>query len=212
MPRRELLTDSQRRWLDAHASDERAHGLDGLAGSQIERSVVADGSHAVAAPWDAAFFTNESFNQGAVMKSGLASNHIPYPTSHMEGLFSGLRAEIEPLRGFVRKRTVEITVPINGMTHTRMLDTVSLLFARYDPALALFLGYPTRRLSVTLIKAAADASAAVARLAQNPPAAERQECTACCERIQSGIADWRLSVDLKRAEHDLDVGAPETVH
>lgn len=146
------------------------------------------------------------------MKSGLAGDHIPYPTSHMEGLFPALCAEIECLRGLVRQRAVEITVPMYGMTHTRMLDTVSLLFVRYDPALALFLGYPTRRLSATLIKAATDASAAVAWLAQNPPATEQQEYTACCERIQSGIADWRLSVDLKRAEHDLDVGEPETVH
>jgi hypothetical protein len=74
---------------------------------------------AVAAPWDAAFFTDESFDQGAVMKSGLAGDHIPYPTSHMEGLFSGLCAEIEHFREFVRKRTVEITVPMNGMTHCR---------------------------------------------------------------------------------------------
>jgi hypothetical protein len=27
-----------------------------------------------------------------------------------------------------------------------------------------------------------------------------------------GIADWRLSVNLKRAEHDLDLMSPEVVH
>jgi hypothetical protein len=100
---------------------------------------------------------------------------------------------------------------MNGMTHSRMLDIVSVMFARYDPALALFLAYPTKRLSATLIKAAADASTAVAWLAQNPPS-EQEAYAKCCERIQSGIADWRLSVDLKRAEHDLDIGLPETLH
>jgi hypothetical protein len=146
------------------------------------------------------------------MKSAVAGDPIPYPTPYMEGLFAGLCAEIHRLRGLVGQRTIEITVPMNGMTHSHMLDIVSVMFGRYDPALALFLAYPTKRLSATLIKAAADASTAMAWLAQNPPAETHQEYAACCERIQSGISDWRLSVDLKRAEHDLDIGPPETAH
>ena len=91
------------------------------------------------------------------------------------------------------------------------------MFVAADPALSLFLAYPTWRLSAALIKAAADATAAVAWLAQNPPTDAEiphlaQEYMACSERIQAGIADWRLSVDLKRVEHDLDCGPAETVH
>ena len=91
---------------------------------------------------------------------------------------------------------------MNGMTHERMFETVSGMFAHNESALAFFLAYPTRRLSLSLIKAAADATAAVAWLAQNPPmdsglAQPDREYESCCVRIQTDIADWRLSVDLK---------------
>ena len=144
-------------------------------------------------------------------------NSLPYPTPYMEGLFPRLCAELDQLRRMLRDRAAEITVPMEGMTHAIMLETVNAMFINSDPALALFLAHPTRRLSIALIKAAADATAAVAWLAQNPPTSSAisnldEEYAACCARIQTGISDWRLSVDLKRAEHDLDVAPPETVH
>jgi len=121
------------------------------------------------------------------------------------------------MRQLLGDRAIVVTVPMNDMSHARMLDTVDEMFVAADPALSLFLAYPTRRLSSALIKAAADAATAVAWPAQNPPSNSEiphldQEYEVCCERIQSGIADWRLSVDLKRVWHDLDVGLPETVH
>jgi hypothetical protein len=147
----------------------------------------------------------------------LSTDSLPYPTVHMEGLFTRLRAELKQLRQLIGQRTISITMPMNGMTHERMFETVSGMFVNNDSALAFFLAYPTRRLSSVLLKAAADATAAVAWLAQNPPmdsgiAQPDKEYEACCERMQTDIADWRLSVDLKRAWLDLDVGAPETVH
>ena len=145
------------------------------------------------------------------------TDHIPYPTVHMEGLFPRLCAELDQLGELLGEGPFDITVPMGNMTHTRMLATVGAMFVSNHAALALFLAYPTKRLSMALIKAAADAATAVAWFAQNPPTSSalpclEQEYGACCERIQSGIADWRLSVDLKRVEHDLDVGPPETVH
>ena len=151
------------------------------------------------------------------MNPSFRTDHIPYPTAHMEGLFPRLCAELDQLRQLLGESAAQATRLADGMTHTRMLATARAMFVGNHAVLALFLAYPTRRLSVALTKAAADASTAVAWLAQNPPASPAlpcpgQEYAACCERIQSGIADWRLSVDLKRAEHDLDVGPPETVH
>lgn len=142
---------------------------------------------------------------------------LPYPTPHLEGLFARLRREIDRIGQLLGERAVVITVPMNGITHTRMLSAAHEMFVRADPALAFFLAYPTRRLSSALIKAAADAATAIAWLAQNPPSDSEmphldQEYGACCERIQSGIRDWRLSVDLKRAECDLDQGPAETIN
>jgi len=120
------------------------------------------------------------------------------------------------MRQLLGERVIQVTVPMDGMTHARMLEAVKVMFVTADPALSLFLGYPTRRLSAALIKGSADAATAVAWLAQNPPSDSvtvlSQEYAACCERIQSGIGDWRLSVDLKRAEFDLEFGPAETVH
>jgi len=147
----------------------------------------------------------------------LSTDSLPYPTPHMEGLFTRLRAELKHVRQLLGERSISITTPMNGMTHEHMFETVSGMFAHNEFALVFFLAYPTRRLSLVLIKAAADATAAVAWLAQNPPmdlriAQPDKEYEACCVRMQTDIADWRLSVDLKRAWLDLDVGAPETVH
>ena len=135
----------------------------------------------------------------------------------MEGLFPRLFAEIEQLRGLIGGRVVALTVPMGDMTHSRMMEIVKKMFVSNHFALALFLMYPTRRMSAVLTKAAADTTAAIAWLAQNPPTNPAkpyfdQQYVACCERIQAGIADWRLSVDLKRAEYDLDLKPPETVH
>jgi hypothetical protein len=131
----------------------------------------------------------------------LSTDSLPYPTPHMEGLFTRLRAELKQLRQLLGQRTISITVPMDGMNHERMFETVSGMFAHNESALAFFLAYPTRRLSLVLIKAAADATAAVAWLAQNPPMDSGleqpdKEYEACCERMQTDIADWRLSVDL----------------
>jgi hypothetical protein len=146
-----------------------------------------------------------------------ATDHLPYPTPQMEGLFPRLCSELTLLRQLLGTEPVELTVPMGNLTHPRMLETVREMFFAAVPALSLFLAHPTRRLSVVLIKAAAEATAAVAWLAQNPPTSHGiphvgEEYAACCERIQSGIADWRLSVELKCAWHDLDVGPAETVH
>lgn len=146
-----------------------------------------------------------------------STDHLPHPTPHMQGLFSRLRAEIALLRQLIRHQAITISVPMNGMTHERMFETVGESFNHNESALAFFLAYPTHRLSLVLIKAAADASTAVAWLAQNPPmglglAQPDKEYEAGCVRIQGGVADWRLSVDLKRAEYNLDVGTAETVH
>jgi hypothetical protein len=135
----------------------------------------------------------------------------------MEGLFARLRTELVQLRQLLSDRVIDITVPMGAMTHARMLETLNDMFVSNEPALALFLAYPTRRLWSPLIKAAADAATAVAWLAQNPPTdstvtALTRDYAACCERLQSGIADWRLSVDLKRVEYDLDLGPREMVH
>jgi hypothetical protein len=147
----------------------------------------------------------------------LTTDRIPYPTPHLQGLFARLCRELERMRQLLGKRAIQVTVPMRGMTHARMLRTVHVMFDTADPALSLFLKYPTLRLALVLTQGAAEASTAVARLAQNPPSDSEsphlaQEYAACCERIQSGIADWRLSVDLKRAEYDLDLGPVETVH
>jgi len=116
----------------------------------------------------------------------------------------------------VRSASDALPAP-EGYTHARVIaDTESLLERNYE-ALALFLTYPTRRLAGMLRRAAADACAAVVWLAQNPlveagPSEAATEYAACCERLQSGIADWRLSVDLKWATHDLEYVAPEILH
>jgi hypothetical protein len=152
-----------------------------------------------------------------VVNPKLSTNTIPYPTPHMARLFSLLCAEVDLLRQLLGDREIQVTVPMNGMTHARILEEVNEMFVSADPALSFFLAYPTRRLSTALIKAAADAASAVAWLAQNPPTDWTvtdlvQEYDACCERVRSGIRDWRLSVDLKRVERDLDFGPAETVH
>ncbi len=151
------------------------------------------------------------------MNNSLSTQHIPYPTPHMEGLFPRLSAELDRLRQLLGRQPRAITVPMGDMTHARMLETVHEMFLAPIPALSLFLAHPTKRLSWVMIKAAADASTAMAWLAQNPPTASTithidEEYAACCERIRSGIADWRLSVQLKQVWHDLEVGLPETVH
>jgi hypothetical protein len=151
------------------------------------------------------------------MNNSLSTQHIPYPTPHMEGLFPRLCAELDRLRELLGRQPTEITVPMGDMTHPRMLEIVHEMFSAAVPALSLFLAHPTRRLSSVMIKAAADATTAMAWLAQNPPTASAiphidQEYASCCERIQSGISDWRLSVQLKQVWHDLEVGPPETVH
>ena len=151
------------------------------------------------------------------MNPSLTTDRILYPTPHLESLFARLCGELKQMRQLLGERAVQVTVPMRDMTHARMLRTVHVMFDTADPALSLFLKYPTLRLALVLTEAAADASTAVAWLAQNPPSDAEiphlaQEYAGCCDRLQSGIADWRLSVDLKRAEYDLDLGPVETMH
>lgn len=145
------------------------------------------------------------------------SDSIQFPTPELQQLFPMLHLELGCLRYLLGDVAKDVSVPPDVVTHARMLERAEWLFDRNYPALALFLAYPTQRLSLTLVREVADATATIAWLAQHPPAARHytdvnDEYAACCERIQSGISDWRLSVDIKRAMHDLEYGPPEPLH
>jgi hypothetical protein len=151
------------------------------------------------------------------MNTAPASSQLLYPTPSLEQLFPRLSTDLDRVRRMLGPLAFEVSADPDVYTHARMLTFADSLLQSSNPALALFLYYPTKRLAQVLVKSAADATAAVAWLAQHPPeisdpAARQDEYQACCERIQSGIADWRLSVDLKWAMHDFDYCQPETLH
>jgi hypothetical protein len=140
---------------------------------------------------------------------------LPCPMPSIQG-FIILCAELGRIKQLLNNQVIVTSVPADGITHAHMLTTVHDMFVRTDPALSLFLTHPTRRLGAALIKGAADATAAVAWLAQNLPTGlagpSVVDYEGCCERIQSGIHHYLLCVEVTGMLNDLDERAPETMH
>jgi len=86
-----------------------------------------------------------------------------------------------------------------------------------SPGLSFVLACPGRSLAAALMRLSADARAVVAWLAQNPPATGPATSSAsgyddACERLQSGIEEWRCAVGLKSMDLSLEYEPLETLH
>ena len=137
---------------------------------------------------------------------------IPYPTPYMQGLFPSLCVNLAQLRDLVQP------VPnADADGHRLRLAILNDLLSTHYDALALFLAHPTRRLSDLLLAAVIRAEEATGWLIEHPPASQTAaphdfSYPAICERLRRGVADWRLSINLKAVYHDLDELPLETVH
>jgi hypothetical protein len=147
------------------------------------------------------------------MKAFSAEMTVPYPTPYMQGLFPSLSDELDNLEVLLGQ---ELLLE-DRTNHRRMLTTLRDLLASNYAALALFLAYPTQRLSVVLLTEVGKADAALGWLLDNRPsqitaAGFEQRYVVCCERIRAGLANWQQSVDLKRMMAELDGWTPERMH
>jgi hypothetical protein len=146
----------------------------------------------------------------------LASKGVLYPTPYMQQVFPMLQADIWQLRKLVAEHAQCPDGISIDRAHGDALDTLEELCEQNYPALGLFLAHPTKRLLPVVLNAATAAVAAVASLMQHPLRMASKTCRAnywaCCIRLESGVHDWNLSVDLARASHNLEEAVPEALH
>lgn len=140
-------------------------------------------------------------------------NSLPWPTPHLAQLFPGLRARLGALEALICGDAGYLQ---SSSPHADSLRALRRLLHAGEPLLAVFLAYPTRRGSGALLKVSFEAQTLVATLAQTPPpqlsGESLQAYEAHCNRLQAAISDWRLAVDLKQAEFDLEHLERETLH
>jgi hypothetical protein len=130
----------------------------------------------------------------------------------MQGLFPSLCANLVQLGDLVKPAS-----EAHAHDHRQRLATLNDLLIGHYEALALFLAHPTRRLSDLLLAAVIRAEEATGWLIEHPPASQTAaphdfSYPAICERLRRGVADWRLSINLKAVYHDLDELPLETFH
>jgi len=138
---------------------------------------------------------------------------LPFPTPQLSGLFSSKRRDLMELHRMLAR----VGSSSAATLHDECLRDVRHLLKCGAEGLSFFLAHPTRRLADALMRLSAEARAAVAWLAQNPPTAGAGQIPTpdydeACERLQSGIEEWRCTIELKSMELSLEYEPLETLH
>ncbi len=147
-----------------------------------------------------------------------AAPELTYPTPAMRKLIDGIRADIRLMRqwhgaapGCAPKSTVTEVTP------TTVLDTLETVVESVEPALRLFLNYPTQRLWVFLKYFVDEADRFVSWLAMNAgtshdPSLTMQQYERSADRLLASLRDWHNSLILAGIAHELDMDRPEIQH
>lgn len=150
------------------------------------------------------------------MIQGTPASHAPYPTAPIAQLLPTIRDEVVRLRTMVAVSPTASAPSSDPCNHTALLVLLDSLIQASAPALGFFFAHPTQRLSQALIYLPDEAATAVKWLAQSPiPEAAPPllaECPACCERIQPGIREWRLAIQLELVSREIDENPLEILH
>lgn len=143
---------------------------------------------------------------------------LTYPGPAMQSLIDGIRADIHLLRRwFDAPREGDPTGTITAVTPVTVLATLEKVTESVEPALRFFLNYPTQRLSVFLIGFIEESQTFVSWLSADDSVSADPSLTAAmyrqsCERLHDSLRDWRNSIVIAGALHELDADTPEMQH
>jgi hypothetical protein len=101
-----------------------------------------------------------------------------------------------------------------SVTPVTVIETLDAVVESVEPALLLFLNYPTQRLLgilLPLVHEAEDFATWVRQteVESNDPAPAPNMYLSCCDRLSSSLVDWHNALISARLKHDLEGRGPE---
>jgi hypothetical protein len=142
-----------------------------------------------------------------------SKHELTYPTSALQPLFDQMRHDISLLRQWLGCQGGISSVPTE-VTPMSVLETLEAVIESAEPALRLFLNFPTQRLLAILLPMVREAREFADWLRQTEVASEDpvllpDTYASCCDRLCAALVDWHNALMLTQVTHDLDARAPE---
>jgi len=139
-----------------------------------------------------------------------------YPSPQMAQLLPGAQREVAELGRLIASSPTLGAPSAQPVNHKGVLEVADALLQAASPALGFFFAYPTQRLWKVLDGFAEDAARMTEWLAERPPPNAEEprvaKYRACCERLQTAIHDWRLSIQLELTAREIEEDQPEMLH